>query len=373
MSSLEHSEHHRPEPRQVCAEHRSGRQTRCEICAIKDPTFRKAVAADQQVPSAPSQYEIKTRLREHINDPDPSIALDALVESGLDVRTNGHCALQDFADSPKILCWLLEQGIDANRTDHDREESGFRLYGPIEHSLKVLNNIGATGNIELFDHVVARGADPLRSFALHSVSRCKDPEKTVNMIDHLIDVHHMDVNFDNESLRDYFHASPDSGGPLHAAVYHKNLVAAEHLLKCGADPEGVERYQDANGFKGTYRCCVMHLAIDGDCSITCPYLPAVGPLLDAGANIDHAFIYAVERNMVGAATACLDRGVDPTAALKEVDDREARRLAGTPEDEDEATRELEEEELEHHPEAAERRREMKELMKMLKQRHHEQR
>ncbi|OQO11094.1 hypothetical protein B0A48_05349 [Cryoendolithus antarcticus] len=364
MSSTVQSDDSQPEPPQVCAEHRSGRQTRCRICAIKNPAFRKAVAVDQQVPGAPSQNDICERLREHINDPDPSIALDALVESGLDVRTNGHCALQDFADSPKILCWLLEQGIDANRTDHDREESGFRLYGPIEHSLKVLNNIGATGNIELFDHVVARGADPLRSFALHSVSRCKDPEKTVNMIDHLIDVHHMDVNFDNDSLRDYFDDAPDSGGPLHAAIHHQNLVAVQHLLKRGANANGIKRWQDGYGW---HNCGVLDNAIIGRYNSPGPMLSALEPLLDAGASIDSAFSYAVEANRVDAARLCLARGVDPTVVIKVVDDCEASRLAGSPEGDYEAMWELEADDSLPRPEVVQRREEMKELLALLKQ------
>ncbi|KAK6430770.1 hypothetical protein LTR95_013070 [Oleoguttula sp. CCFEE 5521] len=310
----------------------------CQICSISDPTSRLAAAVDQRDPDATSDHEIDKHIHKHIDDADFPTALNVLIQSGLDVRSNGHLLLQRA------------------------------LYGPIDHSLKVVDEIAAAGDIELFDHLVARGANSKRCLALHAVLRCKDAAKMVAMIDHLIDIHQMDVNFNNEDLRDYFHASPDSGGPLHAAVYHKNLVAVKHLLKRGADPKGVERYQDAYRFKGTYRCGVMHLAIDGDCSIPQAYLPAVGPLLDAGANIDHAFIYAVERNMVGAAKSCLDRGVDPTAALKEVDDREARKLAGTPEDEDESMWEQEERELEHDPEAAERRREMIELLAMVRER-----
>nr|OQO26870.1 hypothetical protein B0A51_06386 [Rachicladosporium sp. CCFEE 5018] len=231
----------------------------------------------------------------------------------------------------------------------------------------------SAGNIELFDHVVARGADPLRSLALHSVSRCKDPEKTVAMIDHLVDVHHMDVNFDNESLRDYFHDAPDSGGPLHAAIHHQNLVAVQHLLKRGANANGIKRWQDAYGITGWIDCGVLYNAIVGHYNSPGPMLSALEPLLDAGVSIDTALSYAVELNRVDAARLCLARGVDPTAAIKVVDDREARRLARTPEGEDEAMWELEESELEHDSEAAERRREMNELMKTLRQRHHEQR
>nr|OQO23688.1 hypothetical protein B0A51_11832 [Rachicladosporium sp. CCFEE 5018] len=96
-------------------------------------------------------------------------------------------------------------------------------------------------------------------------------------------------------------------------------------------------------------------------------LCALEPLLDAGASIDTAFSYAVEHNRVDAARLCLRRGVDPTAAIKAVDDREARRLAGTPEGEDEAMWELEEDDLLRRPEVMQRREEMKALLAVLRQ------
>jgi hypothetical protein len=74
----------------------------------------------------------------------------------------------------------------------------------------------------------------------------------------------------------------------------KNLTAFRKLLKRGADPHES-----------------VALAIGGICCDG--WLPAVGPLLDAGANADRA----VRVNNVAAASICLQRGADPKCALEE--------------------------------------------------------
>ena len=63
---------------------------------------------------------------------------------------------------------MLDHGVDINQTDFRRTEDGFRLTGPNDTSLKVLNSVAARGDIELYDHLIARGADQSRSLALHS-------------------------------------------------------------------------------------------------------------------------------------------------------------------------------------------------------------
>jgi hypothetical protein len=119
--------------------------------------------------------------------------------------------------------------VDINQTDTYRIDTGQRPGNCRDFSLKVLNNVSANGDIALFDHLVARGADPHRSLALHSVSRCKDPAKTKAMIFHLLDVHHMPIEANNEDLRDYFHASGDSGMPLNCAVHRKTSWPCKHF------------------------------------------------------------------------------------------------------------------------------------------------
>jgi len=117
------------------------------------------------------------------------------------------------------------------------------------------------------------------------------------MISHLLDVHHMDIEADNEDFRDYFHASWDAGTPLNSAVYYRNLPAFLLLLKRGADPE-----------------MAVYQTIDN--VFTQAWLPAVGPLLDAGADPNDALEHAVDNLNFEAAKICLDKGADPTRVLQ---------------------------------------------------------
>lgn len=133
--------------------------------------------------------------------------------------------------------------------------------------------------------------------ALHCTAQIEDPLKTVAMIDHLLDVHNMDLEADNENLRDFFHAAGDSGTPLNCAVHYHNLTAVKKLLERGAKPDGS-----------------VYQAIDSN--ITNSWLPAVGPLLDAGANLDHAFEHAVDYMNFEAARVCVEKGVDPRKVLR---------------------------------------------------------
>lgn len=118
-----------------------------------------------------------------------------------------HCRLwsrRDYANSREDLEWLLDQEVDVSLTDLHREDTGLLLGGgQLDHSLNVLNNIAKNGDIELFDHIVFRGANPLRSTALHAVSLCRNVEKMATLIDHLLDHHHMKFEADNERLREH--------------------------------------------------------------------------------------------------------------------------------------------------------------------------
>lgn len=121
------------------------------------------------------------------------------------------------------------------------------------------------------------------------------------MMDHLLDHHHMDIEADNEKLRDAFQVLPDSGSPLVCAIYHENVAAVQRLLDRGANPKGSGRTPVAQA--------IGHHFFIG-------FLPALGPLLDAGADVDHAFRYAVYRNNADAAKMCFERGADPTHTLE---------------------------------------------------------
>jgi hypothetical protein len=131
------------------------------------------------------------------------------------------------------------------------------------------------------------------------------------MITHLIDVHHMNIEADNEDYRDHFHAAGDSGTPLSNAVYRQNMPALLALLERGASPR-----------QATYHS-IHHLF--GPKS----WLPAVGPLLDAGADSDWAFAHAVDNLNFAAAKVCLAKGANPTGALRAQQAKAAEKASGS--------------------------------------------
>lgn len=78
---------------------------------------------------------------------------------------------------------------------------------------------------------------------------------------------------------------------MHVAIYNKNIDDVRHLLKRGADPESGVR-----------------IATGSNIFIREGWLPALDALLDAGANVDHAFNQAVGFAKVEAAKVCLNLG-----------------------------------------------------------------
>jgi hypothetical protein len=216
-----------------------------------------------------------------------------------------HCLIRsrDFAYSREALDWILDQGADINDSDHRRTDTGFRLAGK-DFSVKVLSKVAAAGDIELFDHLVSRGADPHRSYSLHSVSRCEDPEKSKAMIDHLLDVHHMNIEASDYDLRDIMFY-PAGGTPLHSAVHSNNLATLKHLLIRGANPATAMEHAIGN-------------------SIYNGNLPALALLLGAGYSPDHALYDAVSVKNIDAAEMCLAYGADPTQVIEMSRARDAR-------------------------------------------------
>lgn len=119
----------------------------------------------------------------------------------------------------------------------------------------------------------------------------------VAMLDHLLDVHHMDMEANNEDLRDFFHAAGDSGTPLKCAVFYHNLAAVTRLLERGANPE-----------KAIFSAITRFFSP--------PWLPAIAPLLQAGADADDTLAYAVDHLNFEAAKICLDNGANPAKVLR---------------------------------------------------------
>lgn len=206
---------------------------------------------------------------------------------------------------------MLDQGVDINDSDPSRTDPFGKhaalAVGFKDYSVKVLNNVAQLGDVELFAHLVNRGADPQRSLALHAVAMCRDPEKAKAMIDHLLDVHHMDLEADNVALRKHMFRH-DDGTPARCAVHHRNLDTLSHLLLRGADPESAIGYAVGNFL---YR----------------KFLPAVGLLIDAGANADRALGQAVDNKDIEAARICLEHGADVSVVIEEQRAKTARQQA----------------------------------------------
>jgi ankyrin repeat protein len=216
---------------------------------------------------------------------------------------------RDFARDRETLDWLLDQGVDINRTDTARLDNGFNLYpGGTDSSLHLLNKVAAHGDIELFDHLVSRGADDSLSTALHSASWCRDPDLSVAMARHLLDKHHMDVNSNNEDFRNFFHDAHDTGTPLCSAVLNRNLAVILLLLERGASPKDPDMRPISYALKD-----------DG-------FLPAIEALLRASIDPTSALKKAIGYQNLAAANICIELGADPTSALDKAFKHEEQRV-----------------------------------------------
>ena len=172
----------------------------------------------------------------------------------------------------------------------------------------------------MFNDLVSRGADPRLSIALHRASKCQDAATCIAMIDNLLDQHNMDIEGDNEVFRNRIDYSADSGTPLNCALCYKNIAAINHLLKRGANPESAVSHSVGTNYWRT------------------GFLPALGPLLDAGADPDAALELAATRDDIEAAAICLSRGANPRPVIQSQEARAARKAVkiqlGTLEDND---------------------------------------
>ena len=124
------------------------------------------------------------------------------------------------------------------------------------------------------------------------------------MVDHLLDKHGLNIETHNKTLRELMFMR-DSGTPIHCAVHYRNLATLEQLLARGADPEsGVMYAAGSNLFTS--------------------YLPALAPLLEAGADATDALDRAVGSKNVEAAKICLDHGADLSRVMEEQRSRAVR-------------------------------------------------
>jgi ankyrin repeat protein len=117
------------------------------------------------------------------------------------------------------------------------------------------------------------------------------------MVDHLLGKHGMNIEAHSKTLRKLMFMR-DSGTPIHCAVHYNNLAALEQLLARGADPESGVKYAIGN-------------------FLFTSYLPALAPLLEAGADATDALDLAVGSKNVEAAKICLAHGADLSRVMEE--------------------------------------------------------
>lgn len=124
----------------------------------------------------------------------------------------------------------------------------------------------------------------------------------------------MDINRNNEDFRDFFRDADDKGSPLCSAILHRNLTVVNELLQRGASPIEPDKYPISYA-----------VMLDG-------FLPALKPLLSAGADPTVALKQAASSRNFDAARMCTDNGADPVPALQKALQRYERKIKSIAED-----------------------------------------
>jgi hypothetical protein len=204
--------------------------------------------------------------------------------------------LRDAIGQREILDWLLDQGLDINGPTNEILSCANGTTAR-DNTVLVLNLAAYYGDIDLFDHLVARGANPSHSIALHYATKS---DNAPAMIAHLIDKYQFDVNADyscgglNELT---VWGDGPSGSPLNYAVEYNNLPAAEALLKYGAEIGGAPSI-----------------------AICKEFAPILKLFLDKGTDPTEALDTAARRDFIEGCQLCLENGGD--ISVVEARDRE---------------------------------------------------
>ncbi|KAM7210890.1 hypothetical protein V8F06_013732 [Rhypophila decipiens] len=168
--------------------------------------------------------------------------LELLAKFGFDFEQHGHNILHNLLTPISTLRYLLDLGADPNKPVVPSLIPSLKR-GETDDTIQGLNKTAAQGDIQAFELLVSRGADPNKSIALHRVTRFKGTnDRTVAaMIDYLVDMHGMDPNADDDcgGLRKLMTTLREEGTPLEYALANENREAALALVKKGADPERV--------------------------------------------------------------------------------------------------------------------------------------
>ncbi|QKX57576.1 uncharacterized protein TRUGW13939_04694 [Talaromyces rugulosus] len=130
----------------------------------------------------------------------------------------------------KVLDWLLDQGLNINAPSEEAHYSDSNREGH-DNAVGVLNRAATYDDVDILDHLVARGAEPTHSNALHHAAM------SFTMVAYLIGNYKLDVNADDSrgGLNAQTLGSGPWGCPLNYPVSNSNLLAVESLLKYGAE------------------------------------------------------------------------------------------------------------------------------------------
>ena len=228
-----------------------------------------------------------------------------------------------------MIEWLLDQGIDPNlpmiqfHLPYIKDQ-----YGEHDYTNAALNAAAAEGDVEMFDYLVTRGAQPSLAIPLHHVSKCKDHLLTERMIEHLIEKYSFDVNANDTcgGLRWYGPVGParrDTGTPLQLAIQRENTTAITSLRKYGSS----EHFRPATVDHGQF-IAGLQILLDAGVDPTGCYGLVSKPFKQA------RFEERVEKIRLAAMELCLTYGAREEKQLGE--DTESSSISGEEEeDEDE--------------------------------------
>lgn len=203
--------------------------------------------------------------------------------------------------------FFLDHGVDINATgefvNRDNGVLGYSepyAYVPKGHTV-FLNHAALKGDLQMFDHLVSRGADPARSDALHFAAQHENQDLATmtSLMQHLIDKYGFDVDARDDSggipvERTYpVNMSYQPAEPVRWAAYHNKPASLQALINLGANPAPAV-YDAAT--KNHIEC--LHI------------------LLKTGVDASEALALAAKRNHLQAAQLALEYGATARQALE---------------------------------------------------------
>ncbi|KAK6209011.1 hypothetical protein LQW54_006759 [Pestalotiopsis sp. IQ-011] len=233
--------------------------------------------------------------------------LKLLAEFDFPFHTEGPEMIIDNFDSQDLVDFFLDHGVDINATGEfvTWDNGVLRYVRPYAHVPKgctvFLNHAALKGDLEMFDHLVSRGADPARSNALHFAARHENQDLATitSIMRHLIEKHGFDIDARDHTggipvERTYpVNSSDQPTEPVRWAAYHDKPASLQALINLGASPAPAV-YDAAT--KNHIECLQI--------------------LLKTGVDASEALALAAKRNYIQAAQLTLEYGATARQALE---------------------------------------------------------